>query len=393
MKETIAAFLDTVQDKLYAINDDIYHHPELGRQEYRAVEMLTGLLKEYGFTLEIGLCGYDTAFRAVLESGKPGPTVAFLCEYDALPDIGHGCGHNMIGVMGAGAGIGLATVLTRIGGKIIVLGTPAEETDGAKVAMAAQGIFAGVDAAMLLHPDGVSYASGSSLAMEAVQFAFRGKASHAAAAPEKGINALQGVIQTFNGIGALREHLAADVRIHGIITHGGAAPNIIPDYAAARFYVRAGCQRTLAEVAEKVKNCARGAALMTGTGLEISAYEQAYADMNTNQALGELFTRNLLAAGEPCIYPPRNSFGSLDMGNVSYVVPAIHPYIGIADENLVGHTVEMAKATVTPKAHAALLRGTKALAWTGYDVLTDEHELAKIWREFRQGKSVKRERC
>ncbi|HBS60156.1 MAG TPA: amidohydrolase, partial [Firmicutes bacterium] len=207
------------------------------------------------------------------------------CEYDALPDIGHGCGHNMIGVMGAGAGVGLSTVLTRAGGKITVLGTPAEETSGAKVAMTEQGIFTGIDVAMMLHPDGVSYASGSSLAMEAVQFAFRGKASHAAAAPEKGINALQGVIQTFNGIGALREHLASDVRIHGIITQGGAAPNIVPDYAAARFYVRAGRRRELAEVMEKVKNCARGAALMTGATLEISAYEHAYADMNTNKAL------------------------------------------------------------------------------------------------------------
>lgn len=385
MKQTIAAFLDSIQDKLYAINDYIYQHPELGRQEYRAVEMLTGLLKEYGFALEIGLCGYDTAFRVEMDSGKPGPTVAFLCEYDALPDIGHGCGHNMIGVMGAGAGVGLSTVLTRAGGKITVLGTPAEETSGAKVAMTEQGIFTGIDVAMMLHPDGVSYASGSSLAMEAVQFAFRGKASHAAAAPEKGINALQGVIQTFNGIGALREHLASDVRIHGIITQGGAAPNIVPDYAAARFYVRAGRRRELAEVMEKVKNCARGAALMTGATLEISAYEHAYADMNTNKALADLFTRNLLAVGEPRIYPPRNSFGSLDMGNVSYVVPAIHPYIGIADASLVGHTGEMAGATVTPQAHAALLRGAKALAHTGYDVLTDENQLAKIRREFQQG--------
>lgn len=382
MKNMIAAMLESIQDKLYAVNDDIYHHPELSGEEYRAVEKLTGLLKDHGFTVEIGLSGYDTAFRAEMDSGTPGPTVAFLCEYDALPEIGHGCGHNMIGVMSAGAAIGLSKALASVAGKIIVLGTPAEETSGAKVAMVEQGVFAGIDAAMMVHPDGLTYASGSSLAMEAVQFAFRGRASHASAAPDKGINALDGVIQTFNGINALREHLASDIRVHGIITHGGVAANIVPAYAAARFYVRAGRKKDLDETAEKVKNCARGAALMTGTELEITIYEHAYADMNSNQMLAELFNNNLLAAGEPRIHPARNSFGSLDMGNVSYVVPAIHPYIGIADENLVGHTLETAKATITEKAHQALLRAAKALAYTGYDLLADESLRKKIHEVF-----------
>lgn len=382
MKEMIAHMIDNMRDRLCSINDYIYHHPELGKQEYRAVEKLTGLLIEHNFVVEIGLCGYDTAFRAEMDSGKPGPTVAFLCEYDALPGIGHGCGHNMIGVMSAAAGIGLSKVLSRTGGKVAVFGSPAEETSGAKVIMAKRGVFADIDVAMMLHPDGVTHASGFSLAMEAIQFAFRGKASHAAAAPEKGINALDAVIHTFNGINALRQHLPSDVKIHGIITEGGVAANIVPDYAVAQFYVRAGRMRHLADIVLRVENCARGAAVMTGAELEISHYEHSYADMNTNQVLSELLNSNLLATGEPYVYPPRNSYGSIDMGNVSYVVPAVHSYIGLGDATLISHTLEMAKATITNEAHQALIRGAKALAYTGYDIMADDSWLAKIRDEF-----------
>ncbi|MDF2631905.1 MAG: amidohydrolase [Caproiciproducens sp.] len=384
MKNLINHQLDHLQDVLFALSDSIGQNPELGMVEYQSAAKLTGLLADHGFTVDMNICGYETAFKAVYDSGKVGPTIAFLAEYDALPEIGHGCGHNMIGVMAAGAGIGLSKVLADIGGRVIVLGTPAEETMGAKVAMANQGVLADVDAAILVHPHNKTHASGISLAMDALQFEFKGHTSHAAAAPEKGINALDAVIQTFNAINALRQHVTSDVRIHGIITKGGVAANVVPDHAVAQFYVRAKRRKALAEVAEKVKNCARAAALATGAELTISNYEISYDDMNTNQKLSEAFSTNLLAVGEAKVNPPPESFGSIDMGNVSYVAPAIHPYIGIGDETLVGHTVEMAAATCTPAAHQALLRGAKAMALTGFDLITNANLLAEIKAEFDQ---------
>ena len=384
MKNKIIQELDHLQDILFSLSDSIGRNPELGMQEFQSAAKLTGLLTEHGFTVDMGVCGYETAFKAVYDSGKAGPTIAFLAEYDALPEIGHGCGHNMIGVMAAGAGIGLSKVLAATGGRVAVLGTPAEETMGAKVAMAQDGILTGVDAAILVHPHNKTHASGISLAMDALQFDFRGQSSHAASAPEKGINALDAVIQTFNATNALRQHVTSDVRIHGIITKGGVAANVVPDHAVAQFYVRAKKRKALDEVVEKVKNCARAAALATGAEVTISNYELSYDDMNTNQKLSAAFSSNLLAVGETKINPPPESFGSIDMGNVSYVVPAIHPYIGIGDETLVGHTAEMAAATFTTTAHQALLRGAKAMALTGCDLITNAGLLAEIKEEFRK---------
>jgi metal-dependent amidase/aminoacylase/carboxypeptidase family protein len=218
--------------------------------------------------------------------------------------------------------------------------------------------------------------------MDAIQFDFRGKASHAASAPDEGINALDAVILTFNGINALRQHVTSDVRIHGIIKEGGKAANIVPDRAIAQFYVRAGKKKYLKEVVEKVKSIARGASIMTGAALETSNYEISYDDMNTNQNLSKTFNDNLRLIGENDISPKRSSYGSLDMGNVSNVVPAIHPYISIADAKLIGHTAEFRDATLTPKAHDALVKGAAALALTGYDVLTNKELLKQIKEEF-----------
>ena len=384
MKTQIIQELDQIQEQLCTLSDSIGHNPELGLQEFQSAAKLTGLLRDHGFAVEMNICQYETAFKAMYDSGKPGPTIAFLAEYDALPEIGHGCGHNMIGAIAVGAGIGLSKVLQTIGGQVMVLGTPAEESMGAKVAMAGQGVLSEATVAILVHPHNKTHASGVSLAMDALQFEFRGQTSHAASAPEKGINALDGVIQTFNGINALRQHVPSDVRIHGIITKGGVAANVVPDYAVAQFYVRARKRKTLDEVVNKVKHCAQAAALATGAELTISNYELSYDDMNTNETLSAAFGKNLQAVGEAVINPPPTSFGSIDMGNVSQVVPAIHPYIGIGDETLVGHTAEMAAATFTPAAHQALLRAAKAMALTGYDIITSAELLAAIQQEFCQ---------
>ncbi|HWQ29447.1 MAG TPA: M20 family metallopeptidase, partial [Negativicutes bacterium] len=356
--------------------------PELGNEEYKACKKLSDFLAANGFSLEAGISNRPTAFRAVYDSKKGGPTIAYLCEYDALPGVGHGCGHNLIGTMSAAAGVVLSRVLDQTGGRILVIGTPAEETEGAKVDMAKQGVFDGIDAALILHPLDHCHESGYSLAMDALQFTFKGKAAHAAAEPEKGINALDGVILAFNGINALRQHVKSDVRIHGIIKEGGVAPNVVPEKAMARFYVRSRDRSYLNEITEKVKEIARGAALMTGAELEITYYEPSYDNMVTNQTLSHAFNGNLLLAGVDEIKKRRESFGSIDMGNVSHVVPAIHPYLGLGVPGIVAHTREMAKATVTENAHEMMLKGIAALSYTGYDVITDNELLLRIRSEF-----------
>lgn len=386
MKDLILKEIESIKQELWEINKYIYENPEAGNKEFKAVEKLTAFLKHNKFDVELNIVGKPTAFKAVYKSGKQGPNVAFLCEYDALPEIGHGCGHNMIGTMGVGAAAALSKVIDSIGGEITVFGTPAEECDGAKVEMAEKGVFSDVDVAMILHPADLTYESGSSLAMDALQFKFTGKASHAAACPELGINALDGVNLTFCGINALRQHVTSDVRIHGIIKEGGAAANIVPDKAVAQFYVRANTREALDVVAEKIKNIARGASLMTGAELEISNYEISYDNMRTNKALSDTFTNNLKYAGEKEILSARPGSGSADMGNVSRVVPAIHPYIGLGCPGVAGHSREFADATVTEKAQEEILKGAAALAFTGYDVIADSSLLKRIKDEFAAGK-------
>lgn len=382
MKQLLKDELQGIEQDLWDICKQMYDHPELGDQEYESMKLLTSLLGKHGFSIETGIVGRPTAFKAEYTSGKPGPKIAYLAEYDALPGVGHGCGHNLIGTMSVGAGITLSKVIQEIGGSVVVLGTPAEETNGAKVPMSEQGVFDDMDVAMILHPSDQSYVSGESLAMDAIQFAYSGKASHAAASPEKGINALDSVIQLFNGINALREHLPTDVRIHGVITERGKAANVVPDYAVAQFYIRAKARSYLNEVVEKVKNIATGAALMAGTTLEISNYELSYDDMITNQSLSDAFTKNLAQTSDLPILAAKQSYGSIDMGNVSQVVPAIHPYIGLNKPGLVAHTKEFAEQTITEDGYKTLKSGVLALAGTGFDIITNKDLLESIKSEF-----------
>ncbi|MDU5261400.1 MAG: M20 family metallopeptidase [Clostridium celatum] len=377
MKSRIYNEGQLIKERLADISDYIYNNPELGNEEYKAVEALTTFLKEHDFKVEASIAGMDTAFKATFDSGKPGMTIGYLCEYDALPKIGHGCGHNMIGVMSAGAGVVLSKVLHEIGGKVIVYGTPAEETNGGKVILAEAGVFDELDAAMIVHPDGETRASGSSSALYPIRFIYKGKTAHAASCPEKGINALNSVIQLFNGIDALRQHVTPDVRMHGIITKGGVAANIVPDEAIADFYFRASTKERVTEVVEKVKKIAEGAALMTGARLEMERYELPYDDLNTNETLSEMFNNNLRELGITDIKEAKATGGSSDIGNVSHVAPTIHPYIGITDCPIVGHSVEMANATTTSKAHDRLLIAALAMAYTGHDVIVRNESLRK----------------
>ncbi|MFP3667665.1 M20 family metallopeptidase [Priestia aryabhattai] len=384
MKQLINEAINKLQDTFYDVSKYIGQNPELGHEEFKACKVLTDVLKEQGFTVEIGTCDLPTAFTAVYDSQKPGPSIGFMAEYDALPGLGHACGHNLIGTMSIAAGIGLSKAVAETGGKVYVYGTPAEETRGGKVTMAEQGIFNHLDVAMMVHPYYCHQKSGRSLAMDAIQFEFFGKSAHAAAAPHEGINALDGVLQTFNSINALRQHVKPDVRIHGVITEGGKAANVVPDYAVAQFYVRASTRAYVDEVTDKVKACANGAALATGTKLKISNYEFSYDDMQTNQTLSEVYTNNLVSLGvsEQSITEDQGDHGSLDMGNVSQVVPAIHPYIQICDDYFVCHTHEFREAALSEQGREAMILGAQTMALTGYDVLTNPTLLQKIKEEF-----------
>lgn len=264
MKHTISSAIKRHQASFVELARFIGEHPELGHEEFLASARLTEALTLHGFDVQKAVLDLPTAFLGVYKSEKPGPTVAFLCEYDALPDIGHACGHHLIATMGLAAAVGLKAVIDEIGGTIRVYGTPAEETKGAKVDMAAAGLFDDVDFALMAHPYNAYERSGTSLAMDAILFEYFGKAAHAAASPHEGVNALDAVIQLFNAVNALRQQLRSHARVHGIITDGGKAPNIIPDYAAAHFYVRANDRPYTDEVVGKILQCAEGAALATG---------------------------------------------------------------------------------------------------------------------------------
>ena len=387
MLEKINQVTLSVLDDLKALSEFIYNNPELGYEEYKSSKAHVDLLKKYGFDVTAGYMDMPTAFLGSYSSAKEGPTVAFLSEYDALPGIGHGCGHNLLGATNTGAAIVLKHLIDEIGGTVRIYGTPAEETSGAKVVMADKGAFDDVDFAISSHPSTVYYKSGTSLVLEAIQFSFHGKTAHAAAEPEKGVNALDAVIMTFNAINALREHILPTARIHGIISNGGLAANIVPDYAEAQFYVRATTTTYHDELREKVINCAKGAALQTGTRLEVSNYEAKYLNLVTNEALSAVFSENLRMQGVENPDRVRESFGSLDMGNVSHVCPAINPYVGMGgDEDVASHTTAFRDMTLTEEAYKNMVIAINATVKTAMDVFQNEELLQKIKDEFHHTK-------
>ena len=381
----IQAAVEADKERLFEINDAIYAHPELGNQEFYAADRLTAALQEAGFSIERPYREIATGFRATYDTGKPGPTLAIMGEYDALPDIGHGCGHNMIGTIALGTACALAKNAAALRGRIVMLGTPAEETNGAKVVYAATKVFDDIDAAMIVHPGSENALGSTSLALEPLEFIFHGKTCHASGNPEDGINALDGAILTFNNINALRQHVTSDIRIHGVITEGGKTPNVTPDYAVARFYVRGKKRDYLDTIVEKVKNCAQAAALATGCSLEIKTYEFPNDNMRPNVRMTAVWEKHLRALGITEFKPLdlTAAGGSTDCGNVSQQLPAIHPHIGITGGVKVsGHSREFAAATQTEVGHAAMLVAIKGAACTMADLLMNDALLQEVKDEF-----------
>ena len=382
VKDLIATAVDRVADELESLSRRIHDNPELGYQEVKASGWLTDFLAGQGFKVERGVGGVETAFRATVETGE-GPTIAILCEYDALPAIGHACGHNVIATAGVGAGAGLAAVRDRLPkGRIHVIGTPAEEGGGGKLRLIRAGIFQGVDAAMMVHGWDRWVPHQDLLGIVRIGFEFTGKAAHAAADPWDGINALDAVIQTFNNVSMLRQQVRPDARIHGIITSGGAAPNIIPEFAAATFYVRSASLEYLGELQKRVIACAEGAAKATGCGLKVVESDTTYEPMKRNRTLADAFRANMQRLGLPESPEMKDRLGSSDVGNVSQVLPTIQPYMRIAPDGTPWHSRAFAEAAVSPLAREGMLAAAKAMAMTTLDLLAEPGLLERARQEF-----------
>jgi len=371
------------QGTLRRVSAEIHAHPEVLNEETYASALLASELRDAGFDVELGVAGLATAIRAVHPARSDGPTVAILGEYDALPEIGHACGHNLIAAAGLGAALALGELKADLPGTLVFLGTPAEEGGGGKVVMVEQGLFDGIDAAMMFHPANHTMVSWGSLAITEVEIEFRGRPAHAAAEPHKGINALDAVIQTFNGVNALRQHILDGARVHGIITNGGAKPNIVPETAAALFYVRAEETSYRDELLEKLRACAAGAAQATGATLAFREVGHSYKAIKANPPLEGTFERHLADLGEPICPPASRMLGSTDMGDVSQVVPAIHPYLQICDPQIATHSRPFADAAISERGQRAMITAATALALTGLDVLCDPELVRSMWEAFR----------
>jgi amidohydrolase len=382
VKDAIAQAVERLAGELEALSHKIHDHPELGYQEVQACGWLTEFLGAKGFKVDRGVAGVGTAFRASIETGA-GPTIAILCEYDALPGIGHACGHNVIATSGVGAGAALAAVKSQLPpGRVLVIGTPAEEGGGGKVKLIQGGVFKDVDCAMMIHGFDRTLLHQDLLGIVRVTFEFTGKASHASADPWAGVNALDACVGTYTAVSMLRQQVRPDCRIHGIITNGGAAANIIPEYAASTFYVRAPRIDTMWELAKRVIACAEGAAKAAGVTLKVAQHDNVYEPMKSSRVMLDLFAANMKTVGLSEGEPIPDRLGSSDIGNVSQVVPAIQPMIAIAPAGMAIHTREFADAAVKPLARAGLVAAAKTMAMTTLDLLAEPARVARAKEEF-----------
>jgi amidohydrolase len=383
LKERACSAVDAQYDALTDVSNRIHACPELKFEEHQAAGWLADYLESVGFGVQRAAYGLPTAFAARMGSGQP--CVAVLCEYDALPGIGHACGHNIIAAAGVGAGAALAELVRETGGTVLVLGTPAEEGGGGKILMAREGAFDGVDAAMMVHPAGMDLAAMHVLAVCQIEVEYSGRAAHASAFPHRGVNALDGLVTAYNAIAQLRQHIRATERIHGIITDGGLAPNIVPERAAGDFMVRAADERRLAQLKTRVEACFLAGAQASGAQLAMRPMCPDYSDMYTNQPLSAAYTANLQRLGRRLAdidNVPAAVAGSTDMGNVSKVVPAIHPMIAVSPPSVPLHSAEFAKWAASEHGHLAVAHGAKALAMTALDVLCSPQMLASVKASF-----------
>jgi amidohydrolase len=372
-KDDLCAAIDAMGGDLLAVSRDIHANPELAFEERRAAALLVKTLRGAGLAVEVGSYGLETAFQSEF-GAEAAPCVALLAEYDALPEMGHACGHNLIATASLGAALALSSLGDRLPGRVRLLGTPAEEHGCGKELMAREGAFEGVDAALMIHPSSVNLVNMPCIAMAELDVVYHGRAAHAAAMPERGINALDALVIGYQAVAALRQHIARDERIHGIVTDGGEAPNIVPERAAGRFYVRAADAQALAPLKQRVEACFRAGADATGADVEILWGAADYLDIHFNEPLASAFRVNAEKLGReffPYDKLPPSVQGSTDMGNISYRVPSIHPMLAAAPLHCTIHNPEFAKWAGSEMGDAAALDGAKALAMTALDFLCD----------------------
>ncbi|MBD9053298.1 M20 family metallopeptidase [uncultured Holdemanella sp.] len=384
LKNQISQFIDTNAKIYQDISLAIHAKPEVSDFEYFASQTLSEQLKKEGFEIELPAAGHRTGFAATYKSNKPGPTVVFLAEYDALAGLGHGCGHNVFGATSSLAGAALKSIVDQIGGEVRVYGTPGEEggqNGSAKGSFVKKGYLNDVDFALCTHPgsspeDGLSTRN---YACAPVDIEFWGKPAHAAGCPQDGINALDAQILTYAAIGVLRQQLTDRIRIHGVIVEGGTAPNVIPEYTKAKYYIRAADIDTLHELYEKVENIVKGSALQTGCTSSMKLYQNLVENMVLTPSLDAIYEKYITELGntvkhvEDVIMP-----GSSDVGNISQVVPTIQPHISITDVQIAGHSQDMVNASCSQKAMDAIVKGAKALAFTALELFENPEELVKV---------------
>jgi amidohydrolase len=385
IKDGIVKDIDRGAPALREISRKIHDNPETAMEERQASAWLCAYLEKYGFKLEKGIYGLPTAFRAKYGKGKP--AIAFLAEYDALPGVGHGCGHNLIATSSIAAGMAARCAADALGGTVIVYGTPGEEMAGGKAIMATRGAFRDADIAMEVHPGGGHHIVMNALACQNLEVEFFGKAAHAAGEPENGVNALAALILAYNAIDALRQHVREKARIHGVITDGGALANIVPAHTAASFMVRARENDYLDILEQKVIDCFTGAAVATGAELKYKWDDERYTALKNNLALGHLFQKNMAALGKRIPMGEHSKFGgSTDVGNVSQLIPTIHPTVSVAPESVATHSPDFTRAAASSGAFDNMLAAAKAMAMTAVDLLAGPETLAKVRAEFKKSK-------
>lgn len=384
LKNQISQFIDTNAKIYQDISLAIHAKPEVSDFEYFASQTLSEQLKKEGFEIELPAAGHHTGFAATYKSNKPGPTVVFLAEYDALAGLGHGCGHNVFGATSALAGAALKSIVDQIGGEVRVYGTPGEEggqNGSAKGSFVKKGYLNDVDFALCTHPgsgseDGLSTRN---YACAPVDIEFWGKPAHAAGCPQDGINALDAQILTYAAIGVLRQQLTDRIRIHGVIVEGGAAPNVIPEYTKAKYYIRAADIDTLHELYEKVENIVKGSALQTGCTSSMKLYQNLVENMVLTPSLDAIYEKYITELGNTVKHVEDVVMsGSSDVGNISQVVPTIQPHISITDVQIAGHSQDMVNASCSQKVMDAIVKGAKALAFTALELFENPEELAKV---------------
>lgn len=380
----IARAIDNYRDKVVALSHEIHERPELRFEEVFAAGLLTKAASELGLEVEREIGGLKTAFRA--EFGKEGPTVAILAEYDALPN-GHSCGHNLIAGAALSAVAGLNSIAGKLPGRIVFLGTPAEEGGGGKIILIENGAMRGVDAAMMAHPTDMEFSTMPALATQHLRLTFHGRGAHAALAPWDGSSALSAVIQTFQSVDAMRLHLRDGSRIHGIITNGGQAVNIVPAVTECQFLARGKTSKYTKEIAQRVIRCAEGAATATGTRVE-HVVEGGYKNLINNLSIARRYAAHTEALGVKVREAPADTpTGSTDMGDVSHVMPAIHPAFAIANRGEGNcHEDAFVAHADSRRGYDAMIRVAKAMAMTAYDLIAEPELMASAKKEFEERK-------